>query len=293
MKHEMLVLFSCASLLLIPALSAETPAERGIREAQAQVSASPNHYPYYNALAMAYARRAGETSDAGFYRKAEETLEKSFAIAPDNFDGMKVQTWLLLGRHEFAKALELASSLNKKRPDDVTVYGYLADANAELGNYKQAVEAAQWMLNLRPGNLAGLTRAAYLRELFGYIGPAMEAMQMAYDATPYQETEERARLLTRMAHLNLVAGNLPNAEMYANGALGLFPGYHYALGALADVRTAQHRYDEAVDLFRQRYEAAPRAANLYSLGEALMLAGRAPSPKVACACLEYFVWIKR
>ncbi len=56
-------------------------------------------------------------------------------LAPDNFDALKVQAWLLLGRHEFGKALELATTLNKRTPDDITVYGYLADANAELGNY--------------------------------------------------------------------------------------------------------------------------------------------------------------
>ena len=174
-----------------------------------------------------------------------------------------MQTWLLLGRHEFAKALEVATRLNKQTPDDVTVYGYLVDANAELGNYTQAVAAAQWMLDLRAGNIAGLTRAGYLRELHGDLSGAVEMMQMAYDATPYQETEDRAWLLTQMAHLRLLSGDLPKAELYANGALGLFANYHYALGILSQVRVAQKRYD-----------AAPHAENLYALAEALYLAGR-------------------
>ena len=265
---------------------APSPAEISMQKAQAQIAQHPDHYAYYNDLAMARARRARETSDVSWYGKAEEALRQSFAIAPDNFEGLKVRTWLLLGRHEFAAALESARGLNQRTPDDITVYGYLADANAELGNYADAVAAAQWMLNLRPGNIAGLTRAAYLRELHGDLAGAIELMQMAYDATPYQQTEDRAWLLTQLSHLHLLSGDLPLAERYASGALGLFPDYHYALGALAQVRMAQRRYEEAAGLFRRRYEAAPHAENLYAAAEALHLAGRQAEAAEAFAEFE-------
>jgi tetratricopeptide (TPR) repeat protein len=261
-------------LLLASAAFAATPAETAIEKAQAEIAKHPDHAPYYNALAMAYARRARETSDVQFYAQAEETLKRSFAIAPDNYEGLKTQAWLQLGRHEFAKALETATKLNQKTPDDVIVYGYLVDANVELGNYKAAVAAAQWMLDLRAGNIPGLTRAGYLRELYGNLPGALELMQMAFDSTATNETEDRAWLLTQMAHLNVVAGDLAKAEMYANGALSLFPNYHYALGTLAQIRVAQKRYDEAVALLRTRYARAPHAENLYALAEALELAGQ-------------------
>jgi tetratricopeptide (TPR) repeat protein len=253
---------------------AASPAEMAIEKTQAQIAKNPDHAPYYNALAMAYARRARETSDVQYYVKAEETLKRSFALAPDNYEGLKTQAWLQLGRHEFAKALETATVLNKKTPDDVMVYGYLVDANVELGNYKAAVAAAQWMLDLRAGNIPGLTRAGYLRELHGNLSGALQLMQMAYDATPTTETEDRAWMLTQMAHLNFVAGDLAKAETYANGALGVFPDYHYALGTLAQVRIAQKHHDEAVELLSRRYAAAPHAENLYALAEALELAGQ-------------------
>ena len=252
----------------------QTPAEISIRKAQEEIAKHPEHYQYYNGLAMAYARRARETSDVAYYARAEDTLKNSFAIAPDNFEGLKVRTWLLLGRHEFAKARELASRLNKQVPDDITVYGYLADANAELGNYNEAVTAVQWMLNLRPGNIAGLTRAAYLRELHGDTRGAIELMQSAYDATPFQQLEDRAWILTQIAHLHMLNGEVQRAETYATGALGLFPNYHYALGVLAQVRMAQKRGEEAIRLLSQRYAAAPHAENLYALAEALSQEGR-------------------
>jgi len=265
-----------AFVLFCAALSAHalTPAEISIRKAEQDIARQPDHYPYYNALAMAYARRARETSDVAFYGKAEDTLKRSFTIAPDNYEGLKVKTWLLLGRHEFAKALDIGKDLNHRAPDDVTVYGYLADANTELGNYADAVAAIQWMLDLRPGNVAGLTRAAYQRELHGDLSGALDLMQMAYDATPFQEFEDRAWLITQMAHLHFLAGNLEKAETSARGALDLFPNYHYALGVLGQIRMAQSRFDEAAGFFEKRYAAAPHAENLYSLAEALERAGR-------------------
>src|SRR5215469_2198887 len=193
-------------LLLTAAGYAATPAETAIEKAQAQVAKKADYAPYYNTLAMAYARRARETSDVQYYAKAEGTLQRSFTLAPDNYEGLKTLAWLQLGRHEFAKALETAAKLNQKVPDDVLVYGYLADANTELGNYKEAVAATQWMLDLRPGNVPGVTRAAYQRELHGNLPGALELMQMAYDSTAPAESEDRAWLLTQMSHLSLVAG---------------------------------------------------------------------------------------
>jgi tetratricopeptide (TPR) repeat protein len=261
---------ACAAL----AQAQPTPAEISIAKAQERVAKQPDRVANYDSLAMAYARRARETSDVAYYQKAEETLHRAFEIAPDDFEAAKVQTWLLLGRHEFAKALVAATKLNQKTPDDVLVYGYLADANTELGKYPEAVQSVQWMLNMKPGNIPGLTRAAYQRELHGDIPGAIELMLRAHDSTPFQELEDRAWILTQIGHLYLLEGDLKNAELYSAGALNLFNGYHYAQGTLAQVRMAQKRYDEAIALLEARVKAAPHAENLYALGEALEHAGR-------------------
>ena len=156
-----------------------SPAEQGMAAARRLIDKNPKNCEAYNALALALSRRARETSDVTFYTQAQDALNKSFEISPDNFDGERTAVWLLLGRHEFPAALEKAKELNKKAPDDVMLYGFLTDANVEIGNYDDAERAAQWMLDLRPGNLPGTTRAAYLRELFGDIDGALELMDMA------------------------------------------------------------------------------------------------------------------
>src|SRR5215469_12181264 len=230
-----------------------SPAQRSMAQAQKLIAKNPKDFEAYNALALALSRRARETSDVAYYTQAEEALRKSFEISPDNFDGERTAVWLLLGKHEFAAALEKAKDLNKKMPDDIMVYGFLTDANVELGNYKDAEKAAQWMLDLRPGNLPGTTRAAYLRELFGDVDGAIELMNLACQSTPPNEAEDKAWILSQIGHLQLMSGKISEAESVLQQALQIFPGYHYALGNLAKVRVEQKRYEDAVNLLQQRY----------------------------------------
>lgn len=292
MKQVAVLLFVILGTLAAPAQDRApveptlSPAERSIRAARNLIEKNPKNFEAYNALALALSRRARETSDIKFYAAAEDALQKSFAISPDNFDGQRTHVWLLLGKHEFAAALVEGKKLNKKLPDDVMLYGFLTDANVELGNYQDAEKAAQWMLDLRPGNLPGLTRAAYLRELFGDIDGALDLMDIAYQSTPPTEVEDGAWILTQMAQLKLAEGKLAEAETLLQRALAMFPGYHYALGNLAKVRIQQRRYSEAVLLLKERYEKAPHAENLYELAQALRLAGQTREADLAFADFE-------
>jgi tetratricopeptide (TPR) repeat protein len=263
-----------------------SPATQSIAAARKAIDDKPAEYAGFNLLASALVRRAQETSDASFYTQAEDAVKKSLEITPNNFDSEKIQVSILLGEHEYPAALEAAKTLNKRVPDDVMVYGLLTDANIGLGNYSDAENAAQWMLNLRPGNLPALIRAARLRELFGDPEGAYELLELAYQSTPPAETGERAELLTKMGHVRLESGNTDAAEKFFQQALASFPKYPRALGNLAKVRITQKRYDNAIALLDQSYQAAPRAENLYALAETLQLAGRDSEARKAFAEFE-------
>jgi tetratricopeptide (TPR) repeat protein len=252
----------------------QSPAEQKMAAARRAVAANPERYEAYNQLALAQTRRARETADGSFYDAAQQSLEESFRLAPANLEAERIQIWVLLGRHEFAEALERATALNKRIPDDVMVYGFLVDANVELGNYDAAETAAQWMLDLRPGNVPALTRAAYLRELFGDVEGAIELMQTAYQRLPPQEVEDRAWTLTQLAHLHLAAGKVESAEALVESALKLFPDYHYALANLAKVRTLQGRDQDAANLWERHYEVAAHPENLYVYAQSLQRIGK-------------------
>jgi tetratricopeptide (TPR) repeat protein len=268
------------------AASPGTPAERAIVAARQAIEKSPESADPHNQLALALARRAREIADPAKYDEAFGALSKSFERAPDNFDGLKVRAWLLLGKHEFAQALDLAKQLNKRVPDDVMVYGLLADAHTELGNYPEAEQATQWMLDLGRSSVPGLTRAAHLRELFGDLDGAIELMISAYQRTSPIESEDRAWVLSQLGHLYLLQDKLDEAERVLVEAIALFPGYHYALANQAKVHSARGKHSEAADLLRRRYEAAPHPENLFDLAVALKRAGKREQAKKAFADFE-------
>ena len=263
-----------------------TPAQRSVADAQRMIAEKPAQASGYNALAAGLVRRARETSDAGYFAQAEDAVEKSLKLSPGNFETKQIQVSILLGEHEYPAALEAAKALNQQVPDAVMVYGLLTDANIALGHYKDAENSAQWMLDLRPGNLPALIRAAQLRELFGDPDGSSELLDMAFQSTPPTETEDRAWLLTRMGNLRLLSGNIAAAEQFAQQALESFSNYADAVGLLARVRTAQQRYQDAEVLFQQRYRSAPSPQNLYDLGEASQRAGHQAEAKKAFAEFE-------
>lgn len=271
-----LIGFWCAAAVVPNATSlAElTPAEQRIAAAQKVIEAKKATAHTYNDLAMAFARRARETANTDFYERAHQALTECFRLDPHHWEGRKTKVWVLLGQHEFARALDEAKALHRKMPDDLMVYALLVDCHVELGNYADAEAAGQWLLDLRPGHVAGLTRGAYLRELFGDLEGALDFMGQAFERTPSTETEDRAWLLTHIAHLQRLSGRLREGELVVTEALRLFPKYHYALAELARLRLEQQRHDEAVSLLKQRYDVASHPENLYELAVALQRAGQ-------------------
>ena len=283
---QSILLVTAAAVLLGQPPSLETPAEKAIARAREAIEKNSRNTDAYNQLAMALARRARETADTSKYDEARAVLDKLAEIAPDNFEAQRTRVWLLLGKHEFAEAAKLAKTLNDRMPDDHTTYGLLADAYAELGKYQEAEAAVQWMLDLSRGSIPALTRAAYLRELFGDIEGSRQLFESVYERIRPEEAEERAWILTHIGHLRLLTREFNEAEIVLNEALGLFPAYHYALANMAKVRTAQGRHAEAADLLKTRYQSAPHPENLYDLAVALKRAGKIAEAEKAFAEFE-------
>ncbi len=263
-----------------------TPAQLKVAWAEAAIRAHGDHCQPYNDLAVAYVRRARETGDDSYYSQVELALKKSFQIMPDNLEGQKARLMILLGRSEFTGALELAKALNKKTPDDVLVYGLLADAAVELGNYNDAEVAVQWMLDMRPGNVRALLRGARLRWLFGDPEGAMDFYSQAYQQIPPTQAEDLAWTLTQMAELQLSVGHIDDARKLLHSAQGKFPGYYLTLESLASVEMATRHPLEAELLLRQRNEHFPSAASRYALAKALEEAGKGAEANSAYIAFE-------
>lgn len=275
--NTLLLLSACSTLCLsqAPEQTLQTPAELRIQQALAAIERAPDRVQNFCDLALGFARRARETADPSFYERGEKALKVAMALDPTDLAAKKARAWILLGEHRFEEARVLAAELNAQIPDDVLVYGFLADACTELGDYEAAESAVQWMLDLRPGNVPALTRAAYLRELFGDIEGALELFVDAYHRTDPVEVEDRAWILTQLGHLELARGKTAEAEKLLEQALALFPDYHYALAKLAEACSEQGDLVRATELLRRRHELAPHPENLFDLAVVLERAGRA------------------
>jgi tetratricopeptide (TPR) repeat protein len=270
--------------------NASTPAQQKIAWAEAGVKAHPDHSQPYNDLAVAYVQRVRETADLSYYTQAEITLQKSFQIAPGNLEGEKAQLMILLGRGELARSLTLAKALNRKTPDDVLLYGFIADAAMELGEYGDAEEAAQWMLDLRPGNVPGLLRGAALRRVYGDTRGAMDFLNQAYQQMAPTQTEEVSWTLTEMADLQLSTGDTEGAGKLVHSALQKFPGYYVAIEEMVRVEMAQQHYTAAVELLRERNQRFPTAGSRYTLAQALERSGKAAQADSAYADFVATAW---
>jgi tetratricopeptide (TPR) repeat protein len=253
-----------------------TSAQQRIEAAEKQVKAHPKDAQPYVELALAWIRRARETANPIYFNDAEQAITAGLAFAQNDFQLSKAHVALLLGRHEFAQARTEATVLNRRTPDDVTTYGYLAEADIALGEYQDAEEAAQWMLNLLPNNVPGLTLGAQLRDVYGDPEGALELLNQAYRETPSTENEELAWVANRMAEVEIGSGKLDQASQILESAERLMPAYPYTLENLARVKLEQHRYPDAIALLLEEQKVAPSdAEGLYLLAKAEELSGQA------------------
>ncbi len=248
-----------------------SPAQKKITLAEKEIEKTPKRAQAYNELARGFIDRARESGDSAHLKQAAQMVEKSLALEKDNYEGQRNLAAILYARHEYERALELAKALHKRNMDDLIVWGEITDAEIALGRYADAEKSAQWMLDLRTGDAGSLERGSRMRELVGNA-EAAQLWILAFRAVPDHETEYKAFLLVGYGSSQLRAGKVDEADKLLTQALQIFPAYHLALPALARVKMAQHRYDDAVDLLRKN--AYPTMADKYLLGEALEGAGK-------------------
>jgi len=263
-----------------------SPAELRIAAARKVLQKQPDRYMAYNDLATALIRRARETGDKSYFQQAAEAVEDSRRIQPDNFEAGQAHVALLLGEQKYSQALAEARALNHRMPDAVLVWGYMAEADAALGDYDAAEQAAQWMMNLRPGNLPAFVCGASLREDWGDVDGALDFLSRALQQVPPLETEETAWIMTRMARLELQAGQPEKADPLLQQALKTFPDYYLSLEELAKVRMGEHRYSEAVELLETRNRSFASAQSRDLEARALLLAGRSAEAEQKYADFE-------
>ncbi|MGH9905567.1 MAG: tetratricopeptide repeat protein, partial [Pyrinomonadaceae bacterium] len=254
------------------------PADARIQRAQAIIQKSSNKPEGYNLLASAYLQKARETGDRSFNQKAEASLERVFAIQPQNYDALKLRAKLMLTNHRFQEALEITRRAQLSRQDDADVYGAITDAQVERGNYPDAIAASQRMVDLRPDTSA-YSRISYLRSLHGDTEGAIKAMRVAVTAADPGDREAMAWCRVQLGDELLNANQRGEAEREYDKALLIFPGHRSALEAKARARAIAGDFDGAIAIYQQQQATSPSADAALALADLHTLLGRTDEAK--------------
>ena len=263
-----------------------TVTDRNIKAAQSVIEQQPDDPAGYNMLAASFMQKARETGDFSLNARAEESIKHSFRVAPDNYEGTKLQAALLLNYHRFPEALKAAQRAQSINPRDHDVYGAMVDAFVELGDYKNAVDAAQKMVDLKP-NTASYSRISYLRSLHGDTKGAIEAMKMAIEAASPQNPENIAWCRVHLGDELMNDGKLKEAEREYDHALYLFPDYHPALAAKARARYAAADFENAIIFYKRAAERVPLPEYIAPLGDLYAKLGRADEARQQYEQVEF------
>jgi len=236
-----------------------------VRTLQTTLRRNPRDVHSYDLLGLAYQQRARETGDPTYYTKSEGVLRRALVLAPNDLLATSGLGSLALSRHRFREALVLGRRAVALSPTTARSYGVVGDALVELGRYREAFAAFDRLAGLRPG-LAAYARVSYGRELRGNVAGAVAAMRLAVDAA-VDEPEPLAWTHVQLGKLYWSHGRLAPATRQYRAALAAYPGYVYALDALAQVEAARGRYPQAIRLERRAVNTIPLPQFVTTLGD--------------------------
>ncbi len=215
---------------------------------------NPNNGEAFLNLAQIFINEARITGEHGHYYPGALTLTDNGLATVELTDDLRfrllsVKASVELSQHDFEQALQTAQAAVALNPYNAQIYGALVDANVELGRYEEAVAMADKMVSIRP-DLRSYSRVSYLREIYGDVEGAIEALKLAVSAGfPGQEATCWARLT--LGGLYETYGDTEAAKQQYELALAERQDYPFAIAKLANLKFAEGELEAAeTDLLR-------------------------------------------
>ena len=211
-------------------------------------------------MVQVFINEARITGEHGhYYPAALKVIDDVLATKPESediqFQAKSLQASVLLSQHEFEQALEAAKEGARLYSYNAGIHGSLTDAYVELGDYKKAVAAADKMMSIRP-DLRSYSRISYLREIYGDLDGAIEAMKLAVTAG-YPGYEQTAWARLTLGNLYESQGNLDAAEGAYNTILQNRPNYAFAIAALGGIAEKRGDLAKAEELLKKACDIIP------------------------------------
>ena len=250
----------------------------------AKIKANPADVKSLTALASIYLQEARITGNYEYYNEAAlQTVKTILEKDAANFDALTIKATVLLSQHRFEEALAVGEQLEKSYSYNAYMQGVLVDANVELGNYTAALEAADKMISIRP-DIRSYSRIAYLREIYGDIPGAIDAMKLAVTAgAPGDENTEWCRF--QMGRLYEKIGKTKEAEMNYTITLNNRENYPYGLIGMAGIAVTKKDFSKALSLYQQADTLISNHITKEGIAEVYNLTGETEKAKAMAAAI--------
>src|SRR6186713_2381991 len=150
--------------------------------AVAKIKSNPKDLESRLSLAEILMQEARISGEHGYYYPAALTvIDEVLEEHPDanaRYRALLNKGSVLLSLHQFQEAKKIGEEALALNSHSANAYGVVIDANVETGQYEKAVEYADKMVSIRP-DLRSYSRVSYLREIYGQVQGAIDAMKLA------------------------------------------------------------------------------------------------------------------
>lgn len=265
-----------------------TSTDQTILRYQRMLQRNPADPRAYYRVGDAYIQKARESGDVTYFDLAEQALRKALEINPRYSDARRHLAFVLYSRHDFEGAAKEAQRAIELNPADGHALGILGDAYLEVGKYGPARETYQQMMQLQ-ADLYSQSRRAGLKSIMGDPEGAIDDLRRAIEEgqASGRPRESVAWAQWQLASEYFALGKLAEAEAEYLEALKTYPNYHRASAGLAQLRAAQKRYPEAIELYRQALGVIPLPEYAAALGDLYTKLGRRGDAKNQYELVEY------
>ncbi|MEU6231089.1 tetratricopeptide repeat protein [Streptomyces sp. NPDC047042] len=253
-----------APAAMSPALLASGNLDASIASLQAHLRAQPKDFGSWATLGLAYVEQARTKGDPSRYPQAQQALNRSLEVEPDNDPALAGRAALAAARHDFPGALKYSDQALAQNPYSERALSTRIDALVELGRYDEALKATDEADAKRPG-VPVFTRYAYVRELRGDVKTARRVLEQALNSATSRG--DIAYVATALGQLAWNQGEYKSAlEFYAR-ALAADDAYLPALEGRSRAQFADGDRAGAIKGMEDVVSRYPLPGPLVELGE--------------------------
>lgn len=255
-----------------------------VNSLEARIKNDPQDFIAANRLGDALLRRSRWTGRLDDLRRAAEVAELSVkAVGVDlNPGGLAAKAQVALANHRFSEARDIARELASRMTGKPLPVQILGDASMELGELDEAAKAFDELTELTGPGAGSEGRLARLAWLSGKLDEARDHYAEALNhARETGDSETLVWALVQNGEYAFRRGDFSNAEKHYEEAVKVAPAYWGAVEHMAELRGAQGRDDEAVELFTRAAEQTERPELWQALGDFHLFKRRVAEAKAA------------